>query len=274
VAPSTHRAVVLTCLWAAACSFGSGEVPGGAAMHGGSDSGSGGDGLATGGTSPGGPGGSDTSTGTGPSVGTLTTPSTGATTDTDGGAEDETSDSSTGEPPDACDQSPLPFFKQVVNASDAIVIAPMSKRPAAVVGGECVASDVADQGTANFLFSAPCNDEYYVWGHVWDLQPNLPDVSKPDSYDVAVDGGGTTEWAFGCQTFGTAPGWRWARIEESTVCIDPDPLRFTTTPGTHTINFYNLEAGASGRGMPPGEVAAIARVMITNDPTYVPTAGD
>ena len=274
VAPSHYRAFVLTLFWVTACNFGSGEVPGTGAMHGGSDgSGGGGGSSATDGPGSEGTGGA-TSTGTGPGVGSLTTPSTGDTTDTDGGAEDESSDTSTGGPIDACDMTPLPLFTQVITASESIVIAPMSKRAAPVPGGECVASEVADQGTANFLFSAPCTDEYFVWGHVWDSQPNLIKVAKPDSYDVAVDGGSSTEWAYGCQTFGTAAGWRWIPVEESAVCLDPDALRFTIDPGTHTINFHNREAGDFDQGSPPGEVAAIARILVTNDPTYVPTAGD
>lgn len=204
---------------------------------------------------------------------TITTP-TGLATDDgddDDSTDDATGDETTGTAPVDC--SAPPFYKEIIQATDAFEGPPMQKWPLpSVPGMEIVASEVAEQGTAAFLWNAPCQDDYVLWAYVWD-QTEGASTNDPDSYFIQLDDGGETFWRYGCQTIDILdpqPAWHWLRVQESITCLDLQDVTYSTDASMHAFTFRNREAGTYDQDNPPGEVAAIARILVTNDPTYEP----
>jgi len=202
---------------------------------------------------------------TGPMETTAPETTDGTTTGltTDGTTTDATT---TGVPettgPPACDEM---FFKEVLLVADAVVTAPMEEIVSGKGEGTVAFSKVAQAGTVEFTVDVPCDGEYAVWGRVQDSNPGLVDAD-PDSYYVRVDGGGEGGWFYGCQTDGLMSGYHWLRV---TTAAQPVCGGGVWSPqlaaGSHTFRLRNREPEAFDF-----DVAAVARLLITNDMTYVP----
>ena len=167
-----------------------------------------------------------------------------------------------------------PFFKEIVLAENAFVVAPMQKwTPPGVPGFAATLED--DGGTATFVWTPPCSDTYFLWARVWDLEPG-PFNGGPDSLRVGLLDGGETPWNYGCQTATTfIAQWHWLRVQESLSCLfDEDVIEYSTDAGATAFVFTGIEGGTYDAASPPGELAAIARILITNDPSYVPDGND
>ena len=212
-------------------------------------------------------------------IGTLTAPtSTDDGDDSDDGTtgpgEGSAGEESTGPTVDMCDNPP--FFKQVVTAGDMGVTfsGPMDTHAdASLPGGTYFASEVEEQGIADFPWEAPCNDEYFLWARVWDDVGGASPDNDPDTYYVVMDEGGQAFWRYGCQPNFVlpTPSWYWVKVQEALVCLDVDPVSYTIDAGPHIAHFRNREEGAHDDDDPPGRIAAITRILITNDPNYVPS---
>lgn len=191
-------------------------------------------------------------------------------------AHDETTtttaegESSTGEV-DAC-ANPDQFVLEVP-ADQALVIAPMML-DAVADGSPYVVSEVAAMGVATFSFDVPCPGEYYFHGLVYDAVPGpvtvLLDDNGADSYAVEVEGQAAT-WQYGCQTGGLLPPlWQWQPVMNNAGCIlADDKVVAPLVAGSYTISFRNLEDGTNDADS-PGTAAAMAKLVVTNDPNYLP----
>ena len=220
-------------------------------------------------------GGDGTADGDDDGIGTLTAPtSTDDGDDSTDAGEASAGEDSTGPMVNPCDNPP--FFKQIVTAGDLGVVfsAPMTSYTDATLPGETYfASPVEEEGVVEFPWDAPCNDEYFLWARVWDDVGGAAIDNDPDSYYVTMDDGGESFWRYGCQTnpILPTPSWYWVRVQESLTCIDVDPVSYPIDNGSHVAIFRNREEGTHDDGDPPGRIAAITRILVTNDPTYVPS---
>lgn len=229
-------AYLLTSCLLAACSFD-------ATGKGGGSSG----GVGPGGTSD---GGSDTS-------GDGTSGDGGGTTADDG----QTSD--TGDPSGPCQET----VRELVLVEGATVTPPMQTAVSEMGEGTVAFSEVAEQGTVAFLADLPCSDTYHVWGRVNDFNPGTHDSGDPDSYYVTVDTGQELTWFYGCGTT-DSPQWTWQPVHDGELGADCDAgtiLEVDLDAGVHTIVVRNREEAWFD------SFAAIARILVTNDPDYVPT---
>ncbi|HET6582468.1 MAG TPA: hypothetical protein VFG69_03450 [Nannocystaceae bacterium] len=134
-------------------------------------------------------------------------------------------------------------------------------------------SETAQAGTATFTFDVPCPQQYWFHGFVYDGVPGQWDLSGDngaDSYLVSV-AGTNAAWHYGCQTGGLFPPlWQWQPISNNAGCIIGDDKLVVALPaGQHTIALVNNEAGTNGTDT-PGSAAAIAVLVVTNDPEYSP----
>jgi hypothetical protein len=133
--------------------------------------------------------------------------------------------------------------------------------------GTIATSGYSDVGTVEFTVDIPCAGEYAVWARVYDGNPGVHDYADPDSYYVRVDGGAEFTWFYGCQTEDANQAWNWLRTRGvGDDCGDFDDWTLPLAPGPHVIRFRNRESQTNG-----GTRAAIARILVTDDPGYVPT---
>ena len=215
--------------------------------------------------------GSGVDTGGNDGVGSITSPSSGGEDDTGPSGEDEESDDDSSQG-DVC--SDPPFFKQVVNAEEAFLSDPMMLWTPP--GDESfVATLQDDAGVASFFWDAPCGDDYWLWARVWDDMPGALD-DGPDSFEVGLADGGSSTWLYGCQTATVFNGaWHWLKVQESFTCLfDEDVIQYHADAGPRVFTFEGLEGGTYNAADPPGELAAISRILITNDPDFVPGTDD
>lgn len=183
------------------------------------------------------------------------------------GAVDGGDDTTAGPTVDPCEM-PAPFTIEI-DVTEALLAAPM-QLGTSPTEGTFAYSEVANQGRASFQFIVPCQAEYRAWARVYDPGVGLDafDFSDPDSFLVAFDGEGDTEWWYGCQmadaaAFGSA--WAWEQVMDNAWC-STDELRRTLLPGTHLLHLTNREPG----NLLLSSVAAVSRVVVTSDPAYVP----
>lgn len=130
--------------------------------------------------------------------------------------------------------------------------------------GTIAFSLVEGEGTADFSFDIQCAGTYYIWARVLDRTPGTGNGQDPDSFTATINGSFKIEWLYGC-TSETA--WSWQRIQafDNIACGTPSEWSFGLSTGVHTVTLGNLEAGALDK------FAAVARVLMTRDPNYVPT---
>lgn len=198
---------------------------------------------------------------------TTVDPSSDASGGSSSSSQPTDGDDSTGAPADPC-ADPAPVTIEI-DVPQAMLAAPMQLANSPTEG-PYVYSEVAGQGTASFQFQVPCQDEFRAWARVYDpgVGFNGLDVGHPDSYFVAFDGDDDTVWLYGCQTLdaGVIGGaWSWERLMDNAFCGDTD-FRRTLSPGTHLLHLTNREDGNHAAD----NVAAVAHVVITSDPSYVP----
>lgn len=183
------------------------------------------------------------------------------------GAVDGGDDTTTGPTVDPCEM-PAPFTIEI-DVTEALLTAPM-QLDTSPTEGTYAYSELANQGRASFQFLVPCQAEFRAWARVYDPGVGLDalDFSDPDSFRVAFDGEGDTEWWYGCQMVDAAPyggAWSWEQLMDNAWCAN-DELRRTLSPGTHLLHLTNREPGNLGQA----SVAAVTRVVVTSDPAYVP----
>lgn len=230
------------------------------------------EGLTSGGVSVSGTsGGVSTADGTtGPGVVTLTTDAStsGDDTTTTTTLDPDTTmpDPSTTMAPDPSCPGPMPTM--MVLAEDAALEFPMIQEMSQMGEQTICSSGILELGTAEFAFDIPCLDDYAVWVRVYDAWDGTHDSGDPDSYYVRVSGGDEFTWFYGCQTFGAPNDWGWRRVRvlDGNDCNEFTEWTPQLGPGTHYIRLRNRE---SERG--DGVRAAIARVILSNDPNFVPT---
>jgi hypothetical protein len=180
---------------------------------------------------------------------------------------DDGSSSTSGRPVDPCDD-PAPFVIEL-DVTQALLAAPMQLGKDASEGTYAY-SEVAGQGRASFELQVPCETEVLAWGRVYDPGVGVDGLesSQPDSFLVAFDDDADTEWWYYCQMTDAAlsgGAWSWEQLMDNSYCESAEFSR-TLSPGTHLLHVTNLEPGSHATG----EIAAVARVVLTNDPTYVP----
>lgn len=213
----------------------------------------------------------DSSGGTGgmTGLGTVTTPTSDAGDDVDpAGSSSGADESTSGPPPDPCaNPAPQTFMVDVAGATVGGGMV-TSTHP---TWGDYAFSTQSSTGTVSFSFNSACEDTFWAWGLVYDDRPGYFTNADPDSFMVRVDASDATLWVFGCQTW-FEPKWTWQSVNDTGLCLFENArMEFTVSPGIHTLHLQNVEGGAAGPGGgDPGAVAAIAAVVITNDPSYVP----
>lgn len=185
------------------------------------------------------------------------------------GADSTTTGSDSGASTTASDPcQPAPFFKVSVVADNATLQnMDLDQLPQPV--GPYAYSEVAGEGQATFEFDVDCPGTYSIHGLVYDADQLT--LANADSFEVSVDQGDWHVWPYGCQ-IGLSP-WRYRRVRTDAVedlqCLISQELTFSLQAGTHTVTLRNLESGSHG-GTWPGSVAAVARILVTNDPGYSP----
>lgn len=207
-----------------------------------------------------------TGVGSGQGEGDVTTAG-GAEDVSSSGSVDDGDDTTTGVPVDPC-ENPAPFTVEI-DVTQAVLTAPMQLGTSPTEGPYAY-SEVANQGRASFQFLVPCQAEVRAWARVYDPGVGFSalDFSDPDSFRVAFDGEGDTEWWYGCQMADAAisgSAWSWEQLMDNAWCAS-DELRRTLSPGTHLLHLTNREPGDLGMA----SVAAVTRVVVTSDPAYVP----
>lgn len=167
------------------------------------------------------------------------------------------------------DVDPCAPYTLEIDAAHAMLAAPM-QLDTSVGEGTYAYSEVANQGRASFQFTLPCEAEVRAWARVYDPGVGIDaiDFTDPDSFLVAFDGEGDTQWWYGCETaddalFGGA--WAWVTLMDNPYCIG-NQFRRTLSAGTHLLHLTNREAGNHDAA----RVAAVARVVVTTDPAYAP----
>jgi hypothetical protein len=223
----------------------------------------------------------ETGTSTAPSDGSTSGNATSSSTSVDSTTSGDPTASSTTEDPstsggpgssggiDFC--SGPPFFYLGISADEAVLAGGMSEREDEE-HGTYVYSEMQDVGIATFTFDAPCNRPYYVWGLVWDDNRDpFDDFGNADTFAVSVDLGAEVTWPYGCQTLYQIDPWAYERVQSANAqdCSGATPQQFPLMPGIHEVTLRNVEAGSAGGG-DPGDVAATARLFITDDPDFVP----
>ncbi len=201
--------------------------------------------------------------------GTSTSSSTGEPDTTTSTGADESSSSETTAPPDTTmmvDPCEGVTSKEIALVADAEVVAPMEKVMSQMGEGMIARSTVENAGTVTFTVDIECEGKYSLWGRALDLNAGAKQ-NDPDSYFVQVDGGQEVTWIYGCQTDGMPNGYNWLRVRGvGNNCSNPNDVAPTLTAGSHTFRFRNRESGNQNA------VAALARILLTNDPGYTPTA--
>lgn len=263
-----HRPVLLpfAAVLAAACSFDASGV--GGPVGGSSESGSltgprrppAEDATATSTDSPAATGESDE---TGPTTEGL--PSSGSS---DSGAAEQTDSG------EALDCVTPPLVRLSVDAQAAIATPPMLLDVAPAPVQSYAFSEVEGTGIVQFSVEVACPDTYVLWGLVHDAaRVPLPQRDDPDSFDVRIDQGSWIRWDYGCQMLFESQRWSFETVAVSGgpfPCASVEPRSFALDEGLHTVTFRNVEAGWHGSES-PGLVAAIARLVVTNDTGYIPT---
>ena len=156
-------------------------------------------------------------------------------------------------------------FHEVLYVKDASIEPPMMTGDNDKEGVVAVSLE-AEAGAVLFKVGLPCTDTYYLWGRVFDANPGMPADSDPDSYYASLDDGPEITWEYGCQT-ADAPLWSWQRVQlfDPNGCTLKDPWELALTAGTHHVKLRNREEASLFKQN------AVARILVTNDPGYVPT---
>ncbi|MGQ9525438.1 MAG: fibronectin type III domain-containing protein [Armatimonadota bacterium] len=123
-----------------------------------------------------------------------------------------------------------------------------------VSGGKYITSAAANSGSAAYTITVPVSGDYVIWCRV------LARSESQDSFTVAVDGGQEDMYDSGQGTWSDA--WQWTRVNGRAggAPLTLNPRVFVLSEGEHQLVFRTWDANA-----------AIDRIIITNDMTFVPT---
>ena len=116
-------------------------------------------------------------------------------------------------------------------------------------GGQYIASQANEQGTAAFQITVPQSDDYVIWCRVLSVDTGT------DSIYVSMDGGVEDVYDTADNTW--SANWQWTQLKGRTT---GNPRIFALTTGGHTLRFRSREQGTK-----------IDAFYITNDRTFVPT---
>jgi hypothetical protein len=134
--------------------------------------------------------------------------------------------------------------------------------------GKYAWADEADSGSVRFDFELECPAELYVWGVVWDSLAGAHGWGDPDSFWATMNDNGMDQWVYGCQTGNVGDGeWSWQRvmdIPDAQFC-NFDDVTYNLGAGQHFFRLHAREADLNEY-----DLAAVARVLLTTDPNYVP----
>ena len=125
-------------------------------------------------------------------------------------------------------------------------------------GGHYISTSVADSGTATFGITVPTAANYYVWCRVLAPDPNRDSFyarANASSEDIDDDAEGT--WS---------PSWQWTVLNGragTNVPLTINPRLLTFAAGSNALIFRGREVGSK-----------LDRVLVTNDPNFIPTAGN
>jgi hypothetical protein len=125
-------------------------------------------------------------------------------------------------------------------------------------GGKYIFTTATDSGTATWTFSVPASGSYYVWSRVM-----APD-GEHDSFYAKANGGPEDVYDDAEGTW--SPSWQWTVLNGRNgtgIPLAVDPRIVTLSAGTNTFVFRGRETNSG-----------VDRILITNDPAYVPTEGD
>ena len=143
-----------------------------------------------------------------------------------------------------------------IEAESPQLTAPMSKvSDSSAFGGKYVKTTTANAGTAAWSVDVAEPGTYYVWGRV------RADSDIHDSFFVKVDSG--AEDIFDVAENKWSPNWQWSRLNGrggTEVPLTIDPRTFSLSAGSHTLTFRGREVSTW-----------LDRVIVTDDPTFVPT---
>jgi hypothetical protein len=154
---------------------------------------------------------------------------------------------------------------ELIEKAEKALLTPPMQKVQNQAEGTIAFSLVAGEGTAEFTFDINCAGTYHLWARVLDLSPGVGNGQDPDSFAVSFDGEPKIEWLYGCKT---ATAWSWQLVQEqdSIACLGADAYTLDLGSGQHTITLGNLEEGVLDK------YAAVARVLVTSDPNFVPTS--
>jgi hypothetical protein len=122
-------------------------------------------------------------------------------------------------------------------------------------GGQYIQTATANSGTGSWSFSVPSSGTYYVWGRVHAVD------ADHDSFFVKMDSG--TEDIYDAAEGLWSPNWQWTRVNGrngTPVPLTLNPRTFSLSAGAHTLTFRGRETSTW-----------LDRVIVTNDPGFVPT---
>ncbi len=167
-------------------------------------------------------------------------------------------------PPDPSCLGPVPPL--LVLVEDADLEFPMIEETSMSGEGKIATSSIPEAGTVEFAFNVPCAGDWLVWARVYDGYKGEQQY-EPDSFYARVSGGDDFTWRYGCQTAGDPQSWTWKRVRQMTgdQCDETVEWTLPLPVGTHYIRLRNRESENNGVR------AAVARVLLTNDPNLVPT---
>jgi hypothetical protein len=122
-------------------------------------------------------------------------------------------------------------------------------------GGQYIQTSTENSGTGAWTFSVPSTATYYVWCRV------RADSYQHDSFFVKMDSGGEDVYDAAEGTW--SPNWQWTRLNGrggTGVPLTLNPRTFSLSAGSHTLTFRGREVATW-----------LDRVIVTNDPAFVPT---
>lgn len=203
----------------------------------------------------------DPSTTGSPTPDTTTTTATSETTAAET-TTTATTAATTGDPGDDCGAAHVQLLELV---ADAEIQFPMVSKSSQTGEGEIATSAIVELGTVDFTVELDCTAAYTIWARVFDAIPGSQ-FNDPDAFYAHVDDAEEVPWIYGCDTPGLDPGWSWQRIRSTQTCDAANDWTPKLAAGTHHIVLRNREGAAQDNQ------AAVARILVTNDPDYVPTS--
>lgn len=172
----------------------------------------------------------------------------------------ETTAATTDDPVDTCGAA---YTHTPVPVADAKLEFPMVAELSMSGEGKIASSAIDELGTVDFTVELSCADEYTIWVRVFDAVPGSQD-NDPDAYYAQADDGPEVAWIYGCDTTKLVPGWSWQRVRSTPTCDTATDWAPKLGAGTHHIVLRNREGAAQNNK------AAVARILVTNDPNIVP----